>query len=294
MSKPSGRYDAGTGPLPVGMLPKFGRGATRRLRLAWIGLVAAGLAIVCSSAGAQTWDLGEDLFTHTEATRTNINPFSDSYGNTDVWHLMAASGLARNPSTYALIDVYRRDQCVAGLDYWGAPLGQPFGGDLGINTTADPINCATQVIPEHKPLAHPDLDNVVLYGWKSPITGTVTISGEISDADGACGNGVDWYVAHGSTDIAAGSIGNGGAQALGLTRVVQAGEFLYFIIDPKRKSLLRPDSGRRHHHGRYPDVGPRSGSFHPHVRHEDNHQPVLRLVREHRRLAPHGGIEPCS
>ena len=130
---------------------------------------------------------------------------------------MAASSLARDPSTYALIDLYRRDVCVSGLDYWGAALGGPFGGDLGINTTADPINCATQVIPEHKPLAHPDLDNVVLYGWKSPINGTVTISGEISDADpGSSCNGVNWYVAHGSTpDIAAGSIGNGGAQAFG-------------------------------------------------------------------------------
>jgi Thrombospondin type 3 repeat len=234
MSNPSGRYDASAGPLPVGILPKFGRGATRRPRPAWIVLVAAGLAIVCSSAGAQTWVLGQDLLAHTNATRANFNRFSDSQGNPDVWHLMAASGLARNPSTYARIDLYRRDQCVAGLDYWGA-LGRPFGGDLGINWNANPINCVTQVVPEHKPLAHPDPDNVVLYGWKSPIAGTVSISGGISDADPGCGNGVDWYVAQGSADIASGSIANGGAQALppGLAATVGVGEFLYFIIDPK-------------------------------------------------------------
>ena len=212
MSNPSGRYDAGAGPLPVGISPKFSRGATRRLHLAWIVLVAAGLAILCSSAGAQTWDLGPDLLAHTNATRENFNRFSDSHGNPGVWHLMAASSLARDdPSTYARIDLYRRDQCVAGLDYWGA-LGRPFGGDLGINTNANQINCATQVIPSHLPLAHPDPDNVVLYGWKSPIDGQVTISGEISDADRACGNGVDWFVAQGGTDIASGSIANGGSR----------------------------------------------------------------------------------
>ena len=181
--------------------------------------------------GARTWDLGQDLLAHTNATRENFNHFS---GNPGVWHLMAASSLARDPSTYARIDLYRRDQCVAGLDYWGATRAAVRRRPRDQHER-DQINCATQVIPGHVPLAHPDPDNVVLYGWKSPINGQVTISGEISDADRACGNGVDWFVAHGSTDIASGAIGNGGMQAFpaGLGATVGAGDFLYFIIDPK-------------------------------------------------------------
>jgi hypothetical protein len=145
--------------------------------------------------------------------------------------MMGASGTARNPSTYVDFSTYSRNVCgVSGLDFWG---------DAFINSTASTINgtpCAPfQVLPPGRAGTHPGPTTLALFSWQSPLTGTVSISGAIADADCGGGNGIDWYVARGSTDLASGSIANCGTQSFpaGLNATVQAGDFLYFIVDPK-------------------------------------------------------------
>jgi hypothetical protein len=218
-----------------GALCRIARAAARGFRAGRILVVAAALAGVLASAHSaagsvgQTWNLGHDLQAH--ATAPAANPFSDAYGNASVWHMMGASGTARDPSTYSEFSTYSRDVCgVSGLDFWGGAF---------INSTAATINgtpCAPfQVLPPGRAGIHPGPTTLALFGWRSPITGMVSISGGITDADCGGGNGVDWYIARGSTDLASGSIANCGTQSYpaGLSAAVQAGDFLYFIVSPK-------------------------------------------------------------
>ena len=56
----------------------------------------------------------------------------------------------------------------------------------------------------HEAFMHPGPANDSLVAWHSPITGTVSVSGGVSDADHGCGNGIAWYIDQGSNDLASG------------------------------------------------------------------------------------------
>jgi len=164
-----------------------------------------------------------------------VAPFADSDGNAGVWHMMVAPSTTRDPSTYS--DIRNLDPSVCGqpgLFDWYDDL---TAGSAFINTTSATIYgtpCApNQVLQPHVALAHPGSANDVMYAWQSPITGTVAISGGVSDADCGGGNGVNWYVAKDATDIDSGSVSCSSTSFTpGLSTSVSAGDVLYFIIDP--------------------------------------------------------------
>lgn len=198
--------------------------------------VALAAATAPAPARAQTWDLAADL----QANATSpfpANPFADRQGDPSAWGMLTAATTARDPSSYSLMSYTTNTLCGnAGVVGWGSAGA---AGEAHINTTAGAVynpSCAPYaVFPAHVAMAHPGPANDVMYAWRSPLTGTVRISGSVVDADCHAGDGVAWYIARGATTIASGAIADCGAQAFpnDLTVSVSGGDILYFLVDPR-------------------------------------------------------------
>jgi hypothetical protein len=107
-----------------------------------------------------------------------------------------------------------------------------------INATDQVIAYGTITMPPRTVAIHPSPTAGVAAGWKSPITGTIAIKGRVADADPNCGDGIEWKLQRGTTELASGAIPNGGAQdfsegkgASNLKSVkINAGEMLSLVV----------------------------------------------------------------
>jgi hypothetical protein len=123
--------------------------------------------------------------------------------------------------------------------------GDPDCPSLTVNSTTKQLKILTFTLPPRSVSVHPGPTNGVAVGWKSPITGTVKITGRLRDADPAGGDGIAWIVDHRSggtrRQLAAGDFANGGAQDLAggknghsLAAVrVKAGDMIELLVLPK-------------------------------------------------------------
>jgi hypothetical protein len=110
-------------------------------------------------------------------------------------------------------------------------------GDLptvSLNANASPITvCGHIHIPPHAVDVHPFAGRMAIVGWKSPVGGTVHISGKFVDLDATCGNGIRWFIEQGTSKLARGKIQNGGRDIRrGLSASVVPGDFIYVLVDP--------------------------------------------------------------
>jgi len=185
------------------------------------------------------------------------NPNSDSCGNSDIWHFMRSSDLNRDPLNYSLLPNFVPDQFgVLGLESWQGTQGLPDPRlpntrypYVGINATGTTYtqshSVGTLTWPTDTVHIHPYLTELAIVGWRSIFTGTISITGTVSDAEicipAADDDGILWYIDKGVTNLAYGSIGRGGIQAFqdgtgGNTLnniAVNPGEIIYFVIHPK-------------------------------------------------------------
>ena len=123
--------------------------------------------------------------------------------------------------------------------------GDPDCPSLLANTTASEVTIVTFKLPPRSVAVHPGPSNGVAVAWRSPVSGTVQISGRLADADPVGGDGVAWVIDHrretGVTELAAGGFPNGGSQRLDqgggakrLKRVaVKAGDRIELLVLPK-------------------------------------------------------------
>lgn len=195
-----------------------------------------------TQVGSCVWNLIQDF----RITPNEENPNRDSCGNNGVWHFLQSTSTVRNPETYYPMTIFFNGLgVVPGVYAWvgdtptGNTVNQPL---VGINTTSQtqsPGGGGVNWLP-NTIAAHPGPNNLAIVGWRSPITGTVSIAGGVSDRDITCGS-IGWYIDKGSTSLAYNpSIGNGGAQNFAdgingaqLSNVsVNVGDMIYFIIDP--------------------------------------------------------------
>src|SRR5262249_31349319 len=100
-------------------------------------------------------------------------------------------------------------------------------------------------LPPKSVAVHPGPNNGVAVGWKSPVSGSVRITGRLLDADPGGGDGIAWIIDHrrqeGRRELASGDIPNGGAQKLAdgqggasLASVeVKAGDSIELLVLPK-------------------------------------------------------------
>ena len=164
------------------------------------------------------------------------NPAPDSYGNPGVWSYL--QGTAHNTSTYALLPTFLGNLCSNGaVDSWTTPSGYPVVDHNRGTTTA---TCATDTHPAGAGWVHPASAGPAIIGWKSPISGTVSVAGSVADDDGVCGDGILWSIDKGSTTLASGSFVNGGSQAFSAgtgggslaSQAVSAGDQLFLLVLP--------------------------------------------------------------
>lgn len=196
---------------------------------------------VYSLASVQTWNLSTDF----RLFPNQANPNPDSYGNANVWYFMGSSTLTHDPMTYTLLSEFLPDALfISGLQGWQGSIPSYSYRDklplTAINATGAFQQVQTISWPAGVVLVHPLPDQLVVVGWRSPITGSVKIIGGVTDLDASCGDGIDWSVDKGSMSLTHGIIPNGGSRDFqdgvngnGLSNVsVNQGDFIYFIVGP--------------------------------------------------------------
>ncbi|MCL4693455.1 MAG: DUF1553 domain-containing protein, partial [Candidatus Hydrogenedentes bacterium] len=106
------------------------------------------------------------------------------------------------------------------------------------NTTDSELKYSTITQPPHTLVIHPSPTDGVGVGWRAPIDAGVAISGRIADADGTCGNGVRWTLAHRGRGferiVAEGHVMNGGDGAIAVDAPVpvKPGEQILLTVLP--------------------------------------------------------------
>jgi len=200
-----------------------------------------------SAALAQgTWKLSSSLL-------ETSNQISFSQGSSAVWYFLQSSSSKHDPKTYELLPSYSApcgssgaETLIDGVTCWlnsNADSGGNHAPLVGVNSTwhtqfpnlasGDPFG-----IPARSVWMHPGLTGqLVIIGWKSPITGLIDVSGFFSDLDPNCGDGIIWSVDKSipqeNQTLTSGTIANGGPlQSYSLSGLsIRAGQVLYFIVD---------------------------------------------------------------
>lgn len=142
-------------------------------------------------------------------------------------------------SDYPLMTTSVRDVSGrVGLQAW---KGQADCPSLTVNTTSEEIALLTFKLPPRSVAVHPGPSGGVAVSWTSPVSGRMTVSGLLSDADPSGGDGVAWSLVQRSRvarhEIAHGEIANGGSHQLdpksSLPIVVEKGDRIELQVLPK-------------------------------------------------------------
>lgn len=137
-----------------------------------------------------------------------------------------AAGL--QPLTVVKRDIFEKP----GLHAWN-----PKSTDLPalvINTRQDEVSFLTIKLPARTISLHPAQRMPISAVWRSPLAGKVDVTVKLRDADGNCGNGVEWELRRGGEKIAGGAIDNGGGTEFTAERVeIVKGGLLQIVIRPR-------------------------------------------------------------
>jgi hypothetical protein len=194
------------------------------------------------------WNLVTDI----RVDPNQENPNGDNCGNSDVWYFMSSSSLIRDPQTYTLTAHFVSNQFgIVGLQSWQGTHADSYWTNtrypyVSVNTTGVTQNIGPETWLPQTIHVHPYLTELLIIGWRSPVSGTIAITGYISDASpcnssSRTDDGVRWYIDKDTTNIASGDLNNGGSQLFrdgtGGTALIDiqvtGGQFIYFAIDPK-------------------------------------------------------------
>ena len=115
-----------------------------------------------------------------------------------------------------------------------------------VNTSNAPVTFKTITLPVRSLAVHPSPTTSVAVGWRSPISGTVRVTGRVMDADRNCGNGITWGLglrlpSGGTLELLTGNVENGSSQDIIMGRAadrlaslaVEAGQMLQLSVSPK-------------------------------------------------------------
>lgn len=128
------------------------------------------LALAPTAVAHNQWNATTEF----RSSPSQENPSRDHHGNLGVWNYMTGTIAAtRDPATYAVMpnftaEANRQVRRPATSDGFDTPT-------TWLNTTANAFEM------------HPSGVRYAITGWKSPLSGSVTISGFFTDADGAAG-----------------------------------------------------------------------------------------------------------
>ncbi|MFT5413485.1 MAG: hypothetical protein ACI9NC_006240, partial [Verrucomicrobiales bacterium] len=100
---------------------------------------------------------------------------------------------------------------------------------------------STLAMPGRSVIMHPSPTKEAIIYWRSPIAGKIRASGLVVDADGNCGNGVEWRVdlvnRSGVANIATGVVDNGARKEFDPTAefAVALGDLVKLAINPRNR-----------------------------------------------------------
>ncbi len=126
----------------------------------------------------------------------------------------------------------------AGIQTWRTRAERPW---WAVNTTRNEVGIETFTLPGRTISVNPGYEGGAV-AWKSPIAGTVSITGKLTDGDPFDGVGVSWIIDHvsgaGRRELSSGQMPNGGCKTLGqgrnperLAKVeVQPGDLIYLQV----------------------------------------------------------------
>ncbi len=120
---------------------------------------------------------------------------------------------------------------------WGSAQTPSLTG----NASEKAANFSTLNMPGRSVIMHPSPTKEAIVYWRSPIAGRIGISGFVADADGNCGNGVEWHVdlvsRTGIAPLANGAIDNGARNNFDpkAAFAVQPGDLVKFAINPRNR-----------------------------------------------------------
>ena len=105
---------------------------------------------------------------------------------------------------------------------------------LVINTTDAPLAFTTIKLPARAIAMHPGPKVTASAVWRSPVAGTVRVSGKLQDADPNCGDGIVWLVKHGEIVLRTAEMNNAtSADVEEISVAVQPGDLIQFSIRPR-------------------------------------------------------------
>ena len=186
-----------------------------------------------STAPAKVWDITTDFASHPE-----LNPAPDQYGNSGVWSW--EYGTAGQQGTYGLDTPFNSDaSCnVENIYTWADNGSDPFvtynaGPTIfGICGFAENWDSHTIIVsPGADSEGTGGVDSII--GWKSPITGEVTVSASIKGIN-TYEPGITWELYQGAENLT-GPITetNDQLSTIGpMSVTVDSGQSLYLAIEP--------------------------------------------------------------
>ncbi len=197
------------------------------------GLGGVGSVASAATAAAPTrWQFAPDFRSH-----PGHNPFASYQGGAAVWTLRQSQSLTRN-GAYSLLKSFSSKFGADGLTAWhGSALNCVHVPAIGVNTSAAPAPLCRAQVPGSAAFARPSSTRMAVIGWTSPFTGNVKVSHDaIADVDGACGDGISYFVALGTRTLQTVHLKNNDAKTLKTTtQFIRAGQSLYFIVDSGTK-----------------------------------------------------------
>lgn len=122
--------------------------------------------------------------------------------------------------------------------------GQADTPSAVVNTTSEARSILTFTLPPKSVSMHPGPASGVAASWRSPVAATVSVSGKLKDADGACGDGSAWLLdlrtSRGFQQLASGEFPNAGEERFGPEKTaalgavtVRQGDRIQLLLLPK-------------------------------------------------------------
>jgi len=173
------------------------------------------------------WKLAADF-----RARPGQNPFPSYVGGTPVWSLRE-SATRRRDGNYSLLPAFSSTFGTSGVAAWHSRSGGCDNAPLIGSATIDaPLTLCGATIPGNSAFVYPDSTHLPVVAWTSPFAGTVRISAAAADLDGRCGDGVEFYIDRGTTNLSDIRLVNRDARTLApITTKVGSGQSIYFVVD---------------------------------------------------------------
>ena len=218
----------------------MGKLSHRTTRVLAIGLLW-GVTLACAAVpayGATTWSLAQDYLARGNSGAPVINDVDGA----SVWYLETGSA-ATDPTTYVPFTTWATN-----YDSWMAPGAPPIKGwfsgtdpfdvpHTSVNSSGIPISCVggAFIWPAGTVFTHPGLSPITfaVTEWRSPATGTVTLSATLTDAHPTTGgDGVEYWILKGSSVLDHDVVAEAGSSPASVEVPVVAGDSLYLVVGP--------------------------------------------------------------